>query len=65
MYEVGNIIEISTLKLQLIIPISFIIQDSSINQSVSQSLTVYLSMVLQPFVGPWPLFQFLNLLHSR
>jgi hypothetical protein len=22
-------------------------------------------MALQPFVGPWPLFQFLVLLHSR
>jgi hypothetical protein len=22
-------------------------------------------MALQPFVGPWPLFQFLDLLHSR
>jgi hypothetical protein len=28
-------------------------------QTVYTSL--YLSMVLQPFVGPWPLFQFLNL----
>jgi hypothetical protein len=26
---------------------------------------VYLSMALQPFVGHWPLFQLLNLLHSR
>jgi hypothetical protein len=26
---------------------------------------VYLSMALQPFVGPWPLFQFLNPIHSR
>jgi hypothetical protein len=26
-------------------------------------LSVY--MAVQPFVGPWPLFQFLNLLHSR
>jgi hypothetical protein len=25
---------------------------------------VYLSMALQPFVGPWPLFQFLNPIHS-
>jgi hypothetical protein len=25
----------------------------------------YLSTALQPFVGPWPLFQFLDLLHSR
>jgi hypothetical protein len=24
----------------------------------------YLSMVLQSFVGPWPLFQFLNPIHS-
>jgi hypothetical protein len=24
-----------------------------------------LSVTLQSFVGPWPLFQFLNLLHSR
>jgi hypothetical protein len=22
-------------------------------------------MILQPFVGPWPLFQFLNPIHSR
>jgi hypothetical protein len=28
-------------------------------------LSIYLSMALQPFVGPWPLFQFLDLLHSR
>jgi hypothetical protein len=28
-------------------------------------VTIYLSMALQPFVGPWPLFQFLDLLHSR
>jgi hypothetical protein len=26
---------------------------------------IYLSMALEPFVGPWPLFQFLDLLHSR
>jgi hypothetical protein len=25
----------------------------------------YLSMALQPFVGPWQHFQFLDLLHSR
>jgi hypothetical protein len=25
----------------------------------------YLSMPLQSFVGPWPLFYFLNLIHSR
>jgi hypothetical protein len=25
---------------------------------------VYLSMVLQPFVGPWPFFQFLDSVHS-
>jgi hypothetical protein len=24
-----------------------------------------LSMALQPFVGPWPLFKFLDFLHSR
>jgi hypothetical protein len=28
-------------------------------------LSFCLSMALQPFVGPWLLFQFLNLLHSR
>jgi hypothetical protein len=27
--------------------------------------TIYPSMALQPFVGSWPLFQFLNLLYSR
>jgi hypothetical protein len=26
---------------------------------------LYLSIALQPFVGPWPLFQFLNLIYSR
>jgi hypothetical protein len=26
---------------------------------------IYLSMALQPFVRPWPLFQFLDLLHCR
>jgi hypothetical protein len=25
-------------------------------------LIIYLSMALQPFVGPWPLYQFLNFL---
>jgi hypothetical protein len=28
-------------------------------------LSMYLSMALQSFVGPWPLFQFLNPIHSR
>jgi hypothetical protein len=28
-------------------------------------LSIYLSMALQSFVGPWPLFQFLNPIHSR
>jgi hypothetical protein len=27
--------------------------------------TFYLSMALQASVGPWPLFQFLNPIHSR
>jgi hypothetical protein len=27
-------------------------------------LSIYLSMALQPFVGPWPPFQFLNPVHS-
>jgi hypothetical protein len=22
-------------------------------------------MALQPFIGPWPIFQFLDLIHSR
>jgi hypothetical protein len=26
---------------------------------------IYLSMALQPFVRPWPLFQFLDPMHSR
>jgi hypothetical protein len=28
-------------------------------------LSIYLSMAVQSFVGPWPLFQFLNPIHSR
>jgi hypothetical protein len=28
-------------------------------------LFIYISMALQPFVGPWPLFQFLNPIHNR
>jgi hypothetical protein len=28
-------------------------------------IRISLSMPLQPFVGPWPLFQFLNPIHSR
>jgi hypothetical protein len=28
-------------------------------------LSIYLSMALEPFVGPWPFFQFLDHLHSR
>jgi hypothetical protein len=27
--------------------------------------SIYLFTTLQPFVGPWPLFQFLNPIHSR
>jgi hypothetical protein len=27
--------------------------------------SIYLSMALQPFVGPWPLFQFLDILHGQ
>jgi hypothetical protein len=39
----------------------------SIHPSIYPSiyLIIYLSMALQPFVGPCPLFQFLDLLHSR
>jgi hypothetical protein len=29
------------------------------------AISVYLSMALQHFIGPWPLFQFLNPIHSR
>jgi hypothetical protein len=32
---------------------------------LSLSLSLSLSMVLQPFIGLWPLFQFLNFIHSR
>jgi hypothetical protein len=28
-------------------------------------LSIYLSMVLRPFVGPWQIFQFHNIIHSR
>jgi hypothetical protein len=28
-------------------------------------ICVYLSKALHPFVGPWPLLQFLDLLHGR
>jgi hypothetical protein len=28
-------------------------------------LSIYLSMALRPFVGPWPLFQFRKLIRSR
>jgi hypothetical protein len=28
-------------------------------------LSIYQSMALQPFVGPWPLFNFLSPIHSR
>jgi hypothetical protein len=33
----------------------------SCEASVDFQLTIYLSLVLQPFIGPWPLFQFLEL----
>jgi hypothetical protein len=32
---------------------------------VSDLLPIYLSMALQPLVGPWPLFQFIDLFTSR
>jgi hypothetical protein len=28
-------------------------------------MIIIIIMALQPFVGPWPLFQFFDLLHSR
>jgi hypothetical protein len=28
-------------------------------------IIIVTTMALQPFVGPWPLFQFLDSLHSR
>jgi hypothetical protein len=31
----------------------------------SVNLSTYPSMALQPFVGPWQLFQFLNPIYSR
>jgi hypothetical protein len=34
-------------------------------EGTSIYLSIYLSIALQPFVGPCPLFQFLDLLHSR
>jgi hypothetical protein len=30
-----------------------------------RSLDIIFIMALQPFVGPWPLFQFLDPIHSR
>jgi hypothetical protein len=33
--------------------------------TVSIYLSIYLSMALQPFVGPWQIFQFLDPIHSR
>jgi hypothetical protein len=33
--------------------------------NISVHLSVYLSMALQPFAGPWPLFQFHDLIQSR
>jgi hypothetical protein len=41
--------------------------NKSIYQSIPRLVTylIYLSMALQSSVGPWPLFQFLNLIHSR
>jgi hypothetical protein len=45
---------------------------TNLNMSVPRTLevmlechSIYLSMALQPFVGPWSLFQFLDLLHRR
>jgi hypothetical protein len=35
------------------------------NNTTTIYLSIYLSLALQPFVGPWPIFQFLDLLHSR
>jgi hypothetical protein len=43
------------------------LHDVVLNQlSIGKNLLIpiYLSMALQPFVGPWPLFQFLNPIHS-
>jgi hypothetical protein len=35
---------------------------ATLESQMNISISIYLSMVLQPFVGPWPLFQFLDLL---
>jgi hypothetical protein len=35
--------------------------ERSVNDSCYVGLSIYLSIALQSFVGPWPLFQFLNL----
>jgi hypothetical protein len=37
----------------------------SIYLSVYLSIYLRISMALQPFVGPWRLFQFIDLLHCR
>jgi hypothetical protein len=41
-----------------------LVNEMLITQFLLISLDTYVSMALQPFVGPWPLFQFLNPIES-
>jgi hypothetical protein len=38
--------------------------DVRIGLPINYDLSIYLSIALQSFVGPWSLFQFLNPTHS-
>jgi hypothetical protein len=49
--------------LRLVEMLLFLFQDLYI--FVYLSLSIYLFMALQPFVEPWPLFQFRNPVHNR
>jgi hypothetical protein len=46
-------------------PLYFLLNRKDNTLIVDINLSVCLAKALQPFVGPWPLFQFLDLLQSR
>jgi hypothetical protein len=57
-----------SLSLLSLIYCSFLITGSPLKRSLICNelyLSIYLCMALQPFVGPWPLFHFLDLLQSQ
>jgi hypothetical protein len=44
---------------------TFVLQDLCVDLKYDNLLHIIIIMAVQPIVGPWPLFQFLDPIHSR